>query len=98
MHSEYEDIYGDEAQIEAKVDEIRGIISQDRCPKYSSSFGKIYECHHIVYSRCTLFKIDEKGLAVIQQKYDPYNKVTWCHARKDQGTVRKAHRRKEGKA
>ena len=31
----------------------------------------------MVYSRCTLFKIGEKGLAVIQQRVDRDKKVTW---------------------
>lgn len=41
-----------------------------------SLYGKIYKCNHIVYSECTLFKIDDKGLAVIQQRYDPMTKAT----------------------
>ena len=37
----------------------------------------VYSCDHPVYSKCTLFKINDKGLAVIQQRYDPSNKTTW---------------------
>lgn len=44
---------------------------------YTSMYGQTYECDHPVYSRCTLFKIDEIGLAVIQQRYDPKTKTTW---------------------
>lgn len=44
---------------------------------YLSMYGSIYICDHPVYSRCTLFKIDNKGLAVIQQRYDSENKTTW---------------------
>ena len=38
---------------------------------YSSIYGNVYECDHSVYDRCTLFQINNKGLAVIQQRYDP---------------------------
>ena len=31
----------------------------------------------MVYNRCTLFKIDDKGLAVIQQRVDRDRKITW---------------------
>ena len=37
---------------------------------YSKMYGRIYECNHPVYSRCTLFEIGKKGLAVIQQRYN----------------------------
>lgn len=40
-------------------------------------YGHKYECDHPVYDACTLFKINEKGLAVIQQRYDPYTKSTY---------------------
>lgn len=44
---------------------------------YLSMYGKLYICDHPVYSRCTLFELDGKGLAVIQQRYDKENKTTW---------------------
>lgn len=44
---------------------------------YSSMYGELYECDHPVYSRCTLYRMDDKGLAVIQQRYNPRNKITW---------------------
>lgn len=44
---------------------------------YASMYGKVYLCDHPVYSRCTLFFIADKGLAVIQQRYDPSTKRTW---------------------
>lgn len=44
---------------------------------YLSMYGKTYTCDHPVYSRCTLFTIGDKGLAVIQQKYDSITKHTW---------------------
>ena len=43
---------------------------------YKSKYGKVYICDHPVYDRCTLFKIGNKGLAVIQQRYDKYTKNT----------------------
>ena len=43
---------------------------------YVSMYGKLYICAHPVYSRCTLFKIGNKGLAVIQQRYCEVDKST----------------------
>lgn len=40
-------------------------------------YGSTYICSHPVYSKCTLYKIGEKGLAVIQQRYDKSEKKTW---------------------
>ena len=37
---------------------------------YLSMYGKRYICDHPVYDSCTLFEIGDKGLAVIQQRYD----------------------------
>lgn len=44
---------------------------------YMSMYGEIYTCDHPVYNKCTLFKIDDIGLVVIQQRYNPENKTTW---------------------
>lgn len=44
---------------------------------FLSMYGKKYKCNHPVYSYCTLFKIGNKGLAVIQQRFDPDTKSTW---------------------
>ena len=43
---------------------------------YSSLYGELYSCDHPVYDRCTLFKIGNKGLAVIQQRYNIHTKLT----------------------
>lgn len=43
---------------------------------YVSSYGTTYECDHPVYDRCTLFKMDDIGLAIIQQRYNPRTKTT----------------------
>jgi len=40
-------------------------------------YGSVYICDHLVYSRCTLYLIKRKGLAVIQQRYDPDTKCTY---------------------
>lgn len=42
-----------------------------------SMYGRRYACNHPVYDRCTLFEIGEKGLAVIQQRFDPGAKKTF---------------------
>lgn len=44
---------------------------------YISMYGETYKCNHPVYKRCTLFKIGEKGLAVIQQRFNESTKTTW---------------------
>lgn len=44
---------------------------------YSSLYGKCYVCDHAVYDSCTLYLIRDRGLAVIQQRYDPDAKSTW---------------------
>ncbi len=44
---------------------------------YVSMYGESYKCDHPVYSRCTLYLSDKKGLAVIQQRHDPITKTTW---------------------
>lgn len=48
-------------------------------PKYYTHVtGIVYKCNHPVYDRCTLYRIGKKGLAVIQQRYDPEKKsTTW---------------------
>lgn len=44
---------------------------------YLSMYGTTYNCNHPIYNECTLFQIGEKGLAVIQQRFDPDTKATW---------------------
>lgn len=43
---------------------------------YSSMYGTTYECDHPVYNVCTLYLVKNKGLAVIQQQFDPETKST----------------------
>lgn len=44
---------------------------------YTSMYGEQYICEHPVYDSCTLFKVGERGLAVIQQRFDKETKSTW---------------------
>lgn len=44
---------------------------------YLSTYGDTYKCDHPVYDACTLFKMEDKGLAVIQQRQDSESKTTW---------------------
>lgn len=44
---------------------------------YLSKYGSTYSCSHPVYDRCTLFKIGDRGLAIIQQRFDEREKKTW---------------------
>lgn len=56
----------------------------DKQKRYTKIYGKTYECNHLVYNRCTLYKIKDKGLAIIQQRYDDKNKHTyWTEIDKD---------------
>lgn len=50
---------------------------QEKPAIYLSLYGKTHTCGHPVYDRCTLYLIDNKGLAVIQQRYDAVTKHTW---------------------
>ena len=43
---------------------------------YKSIYGKIHICEHPVYNKCTLFEMGNKGLAVIQQRYNVRTKST----------------------
>lgn len=40
-------------------------------------YGSLYICNHPVYSRCTLYLVNNKGLAVIRQYFDPKLKCTY---------------------
>jgi len=44
---------------------------------YLSMYGNRYICDHPAYNRCTLFQIGDRGLAVIQQRFDADTKSTW---------------------
>ncbi len=44
---------------------------------YSTLYGTTYKCDHPVYNKCTLYTIGDKGLAVIQQRYNSITKSTY---------------------
>ena len=44
---------------------------------YRSRYGRVYTYNHPVYDRCTLFEIGDRGLSVIQQRYDKQRKSTY---------------------
>ena len=44
------------------------------------SAGKVYACDHPLYNRCTLYLEDERGLAVIQERYNENTKARWWSA------------------
>lgn len=44
---------------------------------YSCLFGKRHICDHPVYDHCTLYLINDRGLAVVQQRFDIHTKSTW---------------------
>ena len=46
-------------------------------PRRYLEVGERYVCEHPVYSVCTLFKNNDKGLAIIQQRFNPVNKTTY---------------------
>ena len=44
---------------------------------FISVYGQTYLCNHPVYSCCTLYLEQNKGLAVIQQRFNAITKRTW---------------------
>ena len=40
-------------------------------------YGETYICDHPVYFECTLYKMGNVGLAIIQQRYREDSKSTW---------------------
>ena len=44
---------------------------------FLSMYGNTYSCNHPVYSRCTLYQMGDRGLAVIQQRRNEADKTTW---------------------
>lgn len=49
----------------------------DKPEIYLTLYGERYICEHPVYNSCTLYRIEERGLAVIQQRFDSETKSTW---------------------
>lgn len=44
---------------------------------YTSMYGITYVRNHPIYNKCTLYKIGDKGLSIIQQRFDANTKRTW---------------------
>lgn len=44
---------------------------------FLSMYGEKYICNHPVYNSCTLFRIRERGLCVIQQRFNVISKFTY---------------------
>lgn len=49
----------------------------ERPNQFAPLFGVPYECNHPLYKQCTLYLQGNLGLAVIQQRFDPIEKVFW---------------------
>lgn len=49
--------------------------SKPECPPKLYAFP--YICNHVVYDSCSLFRMGDKGLSVIQQRYDKTTKRTY---------------------
>lgn len=42
-------------------------------------YGEVFICDHPLYDRCTLYRMGDIGLAIIQQRFDELTKSTfWC--------------------
>lgn len=50
-------------------------ISSNRSERIDCA--RLYKCDHPLYKRCTLYFIDGKGLAVVQQRFSEKEKVFW---------------------
>lgn len=49
----------------------------ERPTEYFITKGFTYRCNHPTYNSCTLYLKDNKGLSVIQQRFNPRLKITW---------------------
>lgn len=46
-------------------------------PKQWVAAGETYICDHPFYKRCTLFRIEDRGLAVVQEHFNAKTKTRW---------------------
>lgn len=44
---------------------------------YLAIYGETYVCNHPVYDKCTLYMMGNKGLAIIQQRFNKESKITY---------------------
>ena len=49
-------------------------------PNEWTGAGIVYRCNHPMYNSCTLFKMEGKGLAVIQERWHEKTKARWWAA------------------
>lgn len=49
----------------------------DKPKVFVSRYGEKYRCDHPVYDECTLYRVWDRGLAVIQQRYEVGSKRTY---------------------
>lgn len=40
-------------------------------------YGQVYKCNHPMHNKCTLYKDEDYGMAVIQQRFNKDLKHTW---------------------
>lgn len=51
--------------------------SHEKPDFHTNMYGKTYYCNHPLYTTCTLYLIGNKGLAVIQQRFDTNSKCSF---------------------
>lgn len=44
---------------------------------YTCNYASLYSCNHPVYNACTLYQSQNKGLGVVQQRYNTLSKETY---------------------
>lgn len=49
----------------------------EKSTDYYPEYGELYMCDHPIYSCGTLFKVNSRGLVVIQQRHSQDEKTTW---------------------
>lgn len=45
--------------------------------KYAVTAASVYSCNHPLYNKCTLYKFGNRGLAVVQKRYNAKLKLFW---------------------
>ena len=49
----------------------------DRQTVLRPNHGEVYKCNHPLYNRCTLYTNGDRGIAVIQQRFNRELKYSW---------------------
>ena len=55
---------------------MKGNYVRKSTAKYQK-YSKVYSCNHPLYNKCTLYSWGEFGLAVVQQRYNEHEKISW---------------------